>query len=155
MTENELNQALLKMLRAELEAMHYYQQGSRYIKDNAAIYHFNLLAQEELEHARTFYSVYPGNDLPEFDELVKNLLDQRAMLDAIDPQLMGRLNERTALQLAMKMEEEIANGLKMMLREVSSPGAKAVIEENIDSTLGHLELIQEDYQRLFEVVKES
>ena len=108
MQDKELKQAILKMLQAELEAMHYYQQASRFIKDNGAIYHFNLLAQEELEHARTFYSVYPGDDLPEFDTLIKTMPNQQAILDSIDPQLMGRLNERTALQLAMKMEEEVA-----------------------------------------------
>jgi len=150
MDNNELKQAVLKMLQAELEAMHYYQQSSQFISDNGASYHFNLLAQEELEHARTFYSVYPDTDLPEFDELVKTSRNAKATLENIDPQLFGRLNERTALQLAMKMEEEVANRLKRMLAEVTNPAARAVIEENIDSTLGHYELIQEDYQRLFE-----
>lgn len=150
MQNSELKQALLEMLQAELEAMYYYQQASRYIKDNGAIYHFNLLAQEELEHARTFYAVYPGDDLATFDELVKTMPNQKATLDAIDPELMGELNEKTALKLAIKMEEKVAKNLKRMLGEVSSPAAKAVIEENIDSTLGHLELIKEDYQRIFD-----
>ena len=149
MQNKELEQALRKMLRAELDAMHYYQQASKHIKDKGANYHFNLLAQEELEHARAFYAVYPGDDLPDFDTLVKNSSVQQA-LKTIDPQLHGRLNERTALQLAMQLEEEVANSLKRMLIEVTSPAARAVIEENIDSTLGHYELIKEDYQRLFE-----
>ncbi|MCK4622798.1 MAG: hypothetical protein KAT62_11365 [Desulfuromonadales bacterium] len=148
MKDAELQQALLKMLQAELDAMHYYQQASRFMQDEAAIYHFNLLAQEELEHARTFYSVYPGDDLPSFEELVKNMSDSQAAT-TIDPQLMGRLNEQTALQLAQKMEEEVAEVLKQLLSEVSNPAAQAVIQENIDSTLGHLELIQDDYQRIF------
>lgn len=62
---------------------------------------------------------------------------------------MGRLNEQTALQLAQKMEEEVAEVLKQLLSEVSNPAAQAVIQENIDSTLGHLELIRDDYQRIF------
>ncbi len=148
MKDAELQQALLKMLQAELDAMHYYQQASRFMQDEAAIYHFNLLAQEELEHARTFYTVYPGDDLPSFEELVKNMSDSQAAT-AIDPQLMGRLNEQTALQLAQKMEEEVAEVLKQLLSEVSNPAAQAVIQENIDSTLGHLELIRDDYQRIF------
>jgi rubrerythrin len=149
MKDSELKQVLHKMLQAELEAMHYYQQASRFIKDKGAIYHFNLLAQEELEHARAFYAVYPDNDLPTLEELISNGQNQQAALEIIDPQLMGRLDERSALQLAMKMEEEVASRLKRMLREVNSPAARAVIEENIDSTLGHLELIREDYQRIF------
>ncbi len=149
MQDLELKQALGKMLQAELDAMHFYQQASKYIKDKGASYHFNLLAQEELEHARAFYAVYPGDDLPDFDTLVINSSSQQA-LDTIDPQLLGRLNERTALQLAMKLEEAVANSLKRMLIEVTSPAARAVIEENIASTLGHYELVKEDYQRLFD-----
>jgi rubrerythrin len=149
MQDRELKQALLKMLQAELDAMHYYQRASHFIKDKGASYHFNLLAQEELEHARTFYSVYPGDDLPDFDELIKTNPNQKTQ-NAIDPQLLGRLNEQTALQLAMRMEEDVAKSLEQMLTEVTSPAARAVIEENIDSTLGHYELIKEDYLRLFE-----
>jgi rubrerythrin len=150
MLDQELKKALLKMLQAELDAMHYYQRASKLLKDKGAIYHFNLLAQEELEHARTFYSVYPDNDLPEFEELVKTMPNDKATESSIDPQLLGRLNERTALQLAMKMEEEVADSLKNMLSEISSPAARAVIEENIESTLSHYELIKEDYLRLFD-----
>ena len=46
MDKQELKQALRKMLQVELEAMQYYQQASRYMKDEGAIYHFNLLAQD-------------------------------------------------------------------------------------------------------------
>ncbi|SHJ98475.1 Rubrerythrin [Malonomonas rubra DSM 5091] len=149
MHDEELKQALLKMLQAELAAMHYYQHASQFLKDNGAIYHFNVLAQEELEHARTFYSVYPDEDIASFDELSQSLSTKDALLNTVDPQLLGRLNERTALKLAMKMEEEVARSLQRMLNDVSSPAARTVIKENIDSTLGHLEVIKEDYQRIF------
>lgn len=149
MENRELQQAVLKMLQSELSAMHYYQHASRFIKDKGASYHFNLLAQEELEHARTFYGVYPGNDLPEFEELIKDSTNREAILNSLDPKLLGRLNERAALQLAIKMEEEVANSLQRILEEVRNPAARLVIEENIESTLGHLDLIKEDFERMF------
>lgn len=149
MDNQELRQVLRKMLQCELEAMQYYQQASCYMQDQGAICHFQLLAEEELEHARTFYEVYPGDDLPEFDELVKGLPEQSAALKRIDQQLMARLTEQHALQLAIKMEQEVADSLKRILRQVHSPAARATIEKNIESTLSHLELIEGDYQRLF------
>lgn len=149
MADHELKQIILKMLNAELEAMHYYQQASRFIKDQSACYHFNLLAQEELEHARTFYNIYPDNDLPEFEALAKQIPEQHTTINTLDPKFLYRLNERTALYTALKLEEEMANSLKMMLAELTSPAARAVIENNFESTLGHYELIKEDYQRLF------
>ena len=149
MNDQEVRQALRKMLQSELDAMRYYQQASRYMQDEAAIYHFNLLAQEELEHARTFYEVYPGDDLPPFAELVKQTSAQSAVLESIDQELMARLDEQHALRLAIKMEAAVADSLKQMLPQLQSPAARASVEKNIESTLGHLELIEQDYQRLF------
>jgi len=149
MNDQELKQALRKMLQVELEAMQYYQQACRYMKDEGAIYHFNLLAQEELEHARTFHSVYPDSNLPSIDELVQSLPEEERVLSMIDQELMARLTEQHALQLAMELEKAVASDLKRMLKSVQSPAARTAIENNIESTLGHLELIDQDYQRLF------
>lgn len=154
MRNQELEQMLREMLQTELEAMDYYQQASRYMQDEGAIFHFNLLAQEELEHARTFYDVYPGDDLPEFEELVSQVQEQQTADKLIDPQLMGRLTEQNALQLAMKMEQTVADQLQKNLKEAGSPSARVVIEQNIASTLDHLDLIKDDYRRLFPAVEE-
>lgn len=149
MVDQELKQALRKMLQVELEAMQYYQQATRFMQDQGAIYHFNQLAQEELEHARTFYDVYPDDDLPAFEELVKNLPEQNATIKGIDQHLIARLTEQHALQLAIKLESAVAERLQEMLKQVQSPAARTVIAKNVESTLGHLELIEQDYQRLF------
>lgn len=149
MDDRELKQALRKMLQVELEAMQYYQQASRHMKDEGAIYHFNLLAQEELEHARTFHGVYPDSNLSSIDDLIQSLPEQQSILSIIDQELMARLTEQHALQLAMKLEQAVADSLQLMLQSVRSPAARAAIEQNIESTLGHLELISQDYRRLF------
>ena len=151
MDEMELRQALRKMLQVELEAMRYYQQACRYMKDPGAIHHFNLLAQEELEHARTFHAVYPGADLPPLDTLVQDLPDTPSQLNIIDQELMARLTEQHALQLAIRLEKAVADNLEQLLKNVNSPAARAAIEKNIESTLGHLELIRQDFRRLFSV----
>lgn len=149
MADQELKQALRKMLQIELEAMQYYQQASCFLQDQGAIYHFDQLAQEELEHARIFYAVYPDNDLPEFEQLIGQLPQQAAALKAIDQHLIARLTEQQALQLAIKLEKTTADNLQTFLEQLQSPAARAAIEKNIESTLGHLELIEQDYQRLF------
>jgi rubrerythrin len=155
MIDNELKQTILKMLHTELAAMNYYQRACELIRDIGANYHFNLLAQEELEHARAFYNVYPEDDLPEFEDMVRKASEQKIDELLIDPKLLARLNERTALQLGMKMEQTVVETLKKNLLEISSPAARAVIEENIESTLSHYEIIKEDYLRLFDTTAGS
>ncbi len=147
--DQELKQTLHKMLQIELEALQFYQQARRFLQDQGAIYHFEQLAQEELEHARIFYDVYPDRDLPEFSEVIKQLPRQAATLKAIDRHLLARLTEQQALQLAIKLEKAAANSLQNVLGQVQSPAARVAIQKNIESTLGHLELIEQDYLRLF------
>jgi len=149
MENQELKLALGKMLQVELEAMQYYQQASKFVKDEGASYHFNLLAQEELEHARTFHAVFPDDNLPPLEEMVRSLPAEKLLLSIIDQELMARLTEQHALQMAMKLENAVAEKLQQLLNNVQSPAARAAIEKNIESTLGHLQLITEDYERLF------
>jgi len=155
MDDMELKQALRKMLQVELEAMEYYQQASRFMQDEGAIYHFNLLAQEELEHARTFHAVYPDDDLPPLDDLVRELPRDLSEQGLVDRELMARLTERHALQLAIHLEKEVAARLQTLLESIHSQAARTAIENNIESTLGHLELIRQDYQRLYGEVPSS
>lgn len=85
----ELERAVKKMIQGELDAMNYYRQATRHMKDKRAIEHFNQLAQEEQEH------------------------------------------------------------LRRLVLKTGDPAVKAVVEKNADSTLNHLRLIQQDYQRLY------
>ena len=149
MNDSELKTALREMLQTELEAMLYYQQACRFMKDEGALYHFNLLAQEELEHARTFHSVYPGSDLPTLENLVQELPKSIDLIEDLGHGTLAGMTEQSALQLAMELEGSVAEKLRQLLKEVQSPAARAAIEGNIESTLGHLELISEDYRRLF------
>ena len=149
MNPEEAKQTLLKMVRIELEAMHYYQQISQKLTDQGAIYLFNLLAQEELEHARVYYAAYPDEDMPNLEELIHSLPQKVPELVGEGQESLTQLTERRALQLAMQLEQKVANDLRYLLGEAQSPAARAAIEDNIESTLAHMELIRQDYRRLF------
>lgn len=145
----EIQLAVKKMIQVELDAMNYYREATRYMKDRGAIEHFHQLAKEEEEHAQSFYEIYPGDDLPPFAELVRNQPEESPLIHSIDGELMARLDERQALQLAMQLEQEVEGSLRRMVLKAGDPAVKAVLEKNADSTLNHLLLIKEDFQRLY------
>ena len=146
---SEIQQAVKKMIQVELDAMNYYQLATRYMKDQGAIDHFNQLASEEQDHARSFYDIYPGDDLPSFLEMVRNQPEESPLIQAIDGELMARLDERQALQLAIRLEQEVEGSLRRMVMKAGDPAVKTVLEKNAESTLNHLLLIKQDYQRLY------
>ncbi|MCF6178116.1 MAG: ferritin [Geopsychrobacter sp.] len=149
MPQTELKTAVRKMIQVELDAMNYYLKATEAMQDEGAIFNFNLLADEEREHARSFYQIYPGDDLPVFDELLKQAEVSPQLTQSIDIGLIARLNERQALQLAMKLEKEVEGNLRKMATKLKNTEARAVIEKNAESTLIHYEMIATDYARLY------
>lgn len=149
MQQAEVKAAVVKMILVELDAYHYYRKATEAMQDEGAIFHFNLLADEELEHARSFYAICPDGDLPSLEELREEGGGSSSVADAIDLGLMARIDERQALQLAMKLEKEIESSLRRMATELKNPAARAVIEKNAESTLHHFEMIEADYLRLY------
>lgn len=150
MPQTELKAAVRKMIQVELDAMNYYLKATEAMQDEGAIFNFNLLADEEREHARSFYQIYPGDDLPAFDELLIQTEGNPQVVQAIDIGLVARLDERQALQLAMKLEKEVEGNLRKMAVKLKNAEARAVIEKNAESTLSHYEMIAADYARLYE-----
>lgn len=150
MQQVELKSAIRKMIQVELDAMHYYLKASTVMRDEGAIFHFSLLADEEREHARSFYQIYPGDDLEPFDQLAgMEPADNNPVVKTMDTGLMARLDERQALQLAMKLEKEVETALTRMATEVRDPAAREVIKQNAESTQNHYEMIATDYARLY------
>jgi len=150
MEQAELKSAIRKMIRVELDAMSYYQKATESMQDEGAIFHFNLLAEEELEHARSFYQIYPGDDLPSFEKVVSESAANTSVIKSVDIGLVARLDERQALQLAMRLEKELEGNLRKIASEFQSAAARAVVEKNAESTLSHYEMIAADYARLYE-----
>lgn len=149
MPQVELKAAVRKMIQVELDAYHYYRKATEAMQDEGAIFHFKLLADEELEHARSFYEIYPGEDLPSLEEMLEEGTGTSPVAEAVDFGLMARLDERQALQLAMKLEKEVEGNLRRMAAELKNPAARVVIEKNAESTLSHYEMIAADYERLY------
>jgi len=150
MGQAELRAAIRKMIQVELDARHYYLKAIEAMQDEGAISHFTLLAAEELEHARSFYQIYPGEELPPFERMLTESTASISVIKSIDIGLMARLDERQALQLAMRLEKELEGNLRIMASGLKSAEARAVIEKNAESTLGHYEMIAADYARLYE-----
>ena len=146
---SEIQLAVRKMIQVELDAMNYYQLATCYMKDQGAIDHFNQLANEEKDHAHSFYEIYPGDDLPPFAEMVRKQTIENSLIQSIDGELIARLDERQALQLAIRLEQEVEESLRRMVMNAGDPVVKKVLEKNAESTLNHLLLIKEDYQRLY------
>jgi len=102
-----IEDALRRAIQTEKNAMDFYRRGAHYMQDPGAKKVFELLAREEREHAETFYRVYPGQEIGNF----------QAFMD-VDPAVksgwladlgmeLAELDERKAMLVALDKEQKL------------------------------------------------
>ena len=63
----DVQEAIKRSIQTEKNAMNFYQVGAGQMKDAGARRTFEILANEEREHAGQFFRIYKGNDIPSLD----------------------------------------------------------------------------------------
>lgn len=152
----DLQEAIKRSIQTEKNAMDFYRLAATHMKDAEAKRVFEVLARDEKEHAGQFFAIYKGGDISSFDDFIATppkeesdwMADLRKMLDA-------DFNERQAMELAMKKEQQLEKALREMAAKVDDPQARQVYEENAKSTNHHYQVIESEYARLMGMVHET
>lgn len=152
----DMQEAIRRSIQTEKNARDFYRLGARHMKDARARGTFELLAREEAEHARWFYDIYEGTDLPDFDAFMAvDPQHDTDWLTGLEQAMMEGLSERRALELAMDKELKLEEALRALAAKVPDPKVAAVFLKNADSTHQHYELIESEYAHLMGMVHET
>lgn len=142
--------ALKTAIMTEKEAMDFYKFGATKMSDEHACRTFEILARDEMQHARMFYDVYQGSDLPPFDELMASAPDtESSWWKALQQILLGNFDERRALELAIDQEEALEKVLRDTAARISDPKIREIYLANAASTHGHALQVDEDLKAYF------
>ncbi|WP_020678046.1 ferritin-like domain-containing protein [Geopsychrobacter electrodiphilus] len=157
MFENvDVQEAIKRSIQTEKYARDFYLLCAKHMKNLEACRTFELLAAEEVEHAKTFYDIYQGDDLPDFAEYMKlESAPDSDWLTDLERALMEGLNERKAMELALDKELKLEKALRTLVEKISDEAVRAVFISNADSTHQHYELIESEYARLMRMVHET
>ncbi|RMF43724.1 MAG: ferritin [Deltaproteobacteria bacterium] len=147
--------AIRRSIMTEKSAMDYYRLGASHMKNDQARKTFELLAREERDHAKMFFDLYTGDDLPDFDTLMDQEPTGGDWLTDLEKELFENFDDRKAMELALEKEKSLAEHLKKMADKFDDPEVKAVFMKNVESTDGHYQLIESEYARLMGMVHES
>ena len=157
MFENvDVKEAIRRSIQTEKNAMDFYRLGAHHMKNENARRVFELLAKEEREHAHTFYAIYPGDDLPEFEALIASSEDPDSdWLSQKERDLLAGSDERQAMELAMEKELQLETQLRKLMDAIDDSAVKQVFEANAKSTHNHYVLIESEYAHLMGMVHET
>lgn len=150
MAMTDTQKALFEAAQTEKDAMDFYKFGAEKMPDDKARATFEMLAREELEHARSFYDCINASGLKPFDAFIAGPPDtESSWWKALQQAMLGEFDERKALELAMDQEEALEKELRAMAEKMTDPDVKAVYLANARSTHRHEELIEEDYKAIY------
>ncbi len=146
----DVQKALKKAMQTEKDAMDFYRFAAGQMPDDKARRSFELLANDEMQHARMFFNAYKGGDVPSFDAFIQAPPDSNSSWwKGLQHLLLSEFDERKALELAIEQEEALEKSLRATARQISDPEIRAIYEANASSTHGHALLVTEDYKAMF------
>jgi len=149
-------EAVKRSIQVEKNARDFYRLGARHMKDAQAKKTFELLAREEAEHAKWFYDIYEGSDIPDFDAFMAVDPDTDSdWLSDLEKHLLEELNIRRAMELAMDKELKLEESLRHLADNIADSKVREVFLLNAKSTHQHYELIESEYARLMGMVHET
>ncbi|KAA0893241.1 ferritin-like domain-containing protein [Oryzomonas rubra] len=151
-----VQEAVKRSIQTEKNAMNFYQVGAKQMRDTAARRTFEILAQEEREHAGQFYRIYDGKDIPSLDQFLDTPPDnESSWITSISRLIDEDFTEQKALELAMEREQNLEQTLLETAAKVNDSGVRAVYELNAKETHNHYLMIESEYARVMGMVHET
>ena len=152
----DVQEAIKRSIQVEKNARDFYRLGAAHMKDAQARKTFELLAREEAEHAKWFYEIYEGSDIPDFDAFMAVDPDTDSdWLSDLEKHLMEELKVRRAMELAMEKELNLEKSLRQLADKIADQKVRDVFLLNAKSTHQHYELIESEYAHLMGMVHET
>lgn len=146
----DVQAAIRDSIKTEKDAMDFYKYGAEKMAEEKARKVFELLAAEERQHAKMFYNVYKGGDLPAFDEYIAAEPDTESdWWRLLQQAILSGFDERKALELAIEQEEKLEIALRETAAKVEDAEIRHIYLANANSTHHHLEVVEEEYKGMF------
>jgi rubrerythrin len=147
--------AITTAITIENKSLSFYNALSSRVTDNNTKRIFKLMAQEELEHLKSFYDLYPGSE----DELINLLFKSNMYSDPYYCSLLKSVeidaNEKYALEISLKEEQACIEKYSVFVDTIREPHVREVFSRILNETINHSELISEEYMRLMNMVDKS
>jgi rubrerythrin len=152
----DLQDAIKRSIQTEKNAMDFYHLAAANMKNAEAKRVFEVLMREEREHAGSFYDIYTGSDISDFDAFMASPPQQgESWISELEKMLLADFSERRAMEVAMEKEQNLEASLRQMAARISDPQVRRVFEANAESTHNHYVLIESEYARLMGMVHET
>lgn len=154
--EYTLQEALKLAIQAEKDSMDFYRRAASVTKNERAKKVFDLLANEEVGHLKSFFDHYQGG---EFGDL-KSFMDsppnkKNATYQALEKAIDEETHEQKALEIALKEEKACIEQYTIMGMDIIDPLVRGIFERVVKETQKHYDIIEDEYMHVMTMVDKS
>jgi len=151
-----LQEALKLAIKGEKDSIDFYRKAASSATNERAKKVFELLANEEVGHLKSFFDHYKGGEFGDIDTYMKTPPDTsnatyKALIRAVSESTM----EQQALEIAMKEEKSVIDQYTVMACDIVDPLVKSVFERVIKETQGHYDMIEDEYMHIMKMVDKT
>ena len=154
--EYNIQEALKMAIQAEKDSMDFYRRAGAVTRNERAKKVFDLLANEEVGHLKSFFDHYKGSefgDLKTFMETPPN--KKNTTYQALEKAISENTHEQAALEIALKEEKSCIEQYSMLVKDIIDPLVRSVFQQVVKETENHYALIEDEYMHVMKMVDKS
>ncbi len=154
--EYSLQDALKLAIKGEKDSIDFYRKAASVASNERAKKVFELLANEEVGHLKSFFDHYKGGEFGDLESYMKSPPDinnatYQALLKAVSESTM----EQQALEIAMKEEKAVVNQYTVLAKDIVDPLVKGIFERVVKETQAHYDMIEDEYMHIMGMVDKT
>ncbi|WP_298437924.1 ferritin family protein [Geobacter sp.] len=154
--EYSAQEALKLAIKGEKDSMDFYRKAAAATKNDRARKVFDLLANEEVGHLKSFFDHYRGGEFGDIASYMAQPPDTKnptymALMKAIDDDT----HEQQALEIALREEKSCIDQYTVLAKDIVDPLVRGIFQQVIKETEKHYAMIEEEYRHVMTMVHES
>jgi rubrerythrin len=144
-------EALQEAILTEKNSYRFYQQAAELVSDERTRQVFELLASEELEHAKLFLTLYPDEGLSSLIDLMKQGRKDSTVHGVLLESIPPGMTLRKALEISMNEEQSCIDRYRVFVNSIRDPKIHNLFSKALSDTVKHYDVIKKEYMRLQEL----
>jgi rubrerythrin len=154
--EYNIQEALKMAIQAEKDSMDFYRKAGSVTKNDRAKKVFDLLANEEVGHLKSFFEHYKGGDFGDLKSFMESPPDKKnATYQALEKAINEDVHEQAALEIALKEEKSCIEQYTQIAKDIIDPLVRGVFLKVVKETENHYALIEDEYMHVMKMVDKS
>jgi len=154
--EYSVQEALKLAIQAEKDSMDFYRRAASVTKNERAKKVFDLLADEEGGHLKSFFDHYKGSEFGDLQTYMATPPNRNnPVFRTLEKAITEDTHEQQALEVALQEEKATIEQYATLAKDIIDPLVRAIFDRVVKETQGHYDMIEDEYSHIMGMVDKS